>query len=101
MKSFFPLVPPTTCPVLDAGFRPPVLANRAYLAEVDASGCATPLVIAVERDQGRISRYETRVFPSAHPCSPANYFYVERLLKFLHHCRKHPLVVRHEQLVAP
>ena len=83
MKSYFNLIKPRFEPVLDPGFRPPVLANRAFLAEVDASGAAVPLVIAVERDQGRVDRYDTRVFAMSHPRAAANFFYVERLLKFL------------------
>ncbi|OGV68447.1 MAG: hypothetical protein A3K19_10150 [Lentisphaerae bacterium RIFOXYB12_FULL_65_16] len=83
MQSVFPLVEPRFKPVLDPEFRPPVLANRAFLAEVDASGKAVPLVIAVERDSGKVSRFETRVFDPKHPRSAANYFYVERLVKML------------------
>jgi predicted NBD/HSP70 family sugar kinase len=83
MKTYFPLVAPSHVPVLDPDFRPPVLANRAFLAEVDASGSAVPFVIAVERDQGRVSRYDTRVFAMDHPRAAANFYYVERLLKFL------------------
>ncbi|MBT7299215.1 MAG: ROK family protein [Victivallales bacterium] len=83
MKQPFNLVEPTFVPVLDPGFRPAVLANRAFLAEVDASGAGVPLVIAVERDRGRVSRYDTRVFSMDHPRAAANFFYVERLFKFL------------------
>jgi predicted NBD/HSP70 family sugar kinase len=83
MKQHFPLVKPRLTPVLDPAFRPAVLANQAFLREVDASGAAVPFIVAVERDQGRISRYETRVFASRHPRAAANFFYVERLLKFL------------------
>ena len=83
MKELFKLVAPKTVPVLDPDFRPPVLANRAFLAEVDATGKAVPFIIAVERDQQRVSRFATRVFPMDHPRAGANYFYVERILKFL------------------
>lgn len=83
MKSQFKLVKPAHVPVLDPDFRPPVLANRAFLAEVDASGSAIPLLIAVERDQGRISRFDTRIFDPRHPRAAANFFYVERIVKFL------------------
>ncbi|MBO7621783.1 MAG: hypothetical protein J6T06_14830, partial [Victivallales bacterium] len=83
MKELFKLVAPKTVPVLDPDFRPPVLANRAFLAEVDATGKAVPFIIAVERDQNRVSRFATRVFPMDHPRAGANYFYVERILKFL------------------
>lgn len=83
MKEVFRLVRPQTVPVLDPDFRPPVLANRAFLAEVDASGCAIPCLIAVERDRGRISRFDTRIFDMRHPRAAANFFYVERIVKFL------------------
>ncbi len=83
MQQPFRLVNPRFTPVLDPDFRPAVLANHAFLAEVDASGAAVPLAIAVERDQNRISRFDTRVFAMNHPRAAANFFYVERLLKFL------------------
>lgn len=83
MQNGFKLVKPVITPVLDHGFRPPVLANRAFLAEVDASGVAVPCLIAVERDQNRVSRFDTRVYDMSHPASSANFFYVERILKFL------------------
>jgi len=53
-----------------------VLANRAFLEEVDASGAAVPFIVAIERDQGRISRFETRVFAMDHPRAAANFFRV-------------------------
>ena len=83
MKSQFKLIKPNIVPVLDPGFRPPVLANRAFLTEVEASGAAVPFLIAVERDHGRVSRFDTQVFDPKHPRAAANFFYVERLLKFL------------------
>jgi predicted NBD/HSP70 family sugar kinase len=43
---------------LDPGFTPCALWNRAFTAAVEASGKAVPLVIAVEGENGRISRYE-------------------------------------------
>ncbi|NMA21319.1 MAG: hypothetical protein GX927_12140 [Lentisphaerae bacterium] len=83
MKSQFKLIKPAIVPVLDPAFRPPVLANRAFLAEVEASGAGVPFMVAVERDHGRVSRFDTKVFDPRHPRAAANYFYVERLLKFL------------------
>lgn len=73
---------PRFAPPLDAEFRPAVLANRAFLARVDAAGGA-PLVLGLERSNGAVSRFETRVFPDGHPDAAANLFYAERLLKFL------------------
>ncbi len=83
MKMQFNLVKPPTTPILDPDFRPPVLANRAFAAEVAASGASVPLMIAVERDQGRVSRFDTQIFDMRHPRAAANFFYVERILKFL------------------
>ena len=83
MNQEFRLIAPNIIPVLDPDFRPPVLANRAFLKEVDESGCAVPCLIAVERDRGRVSRFDTRVFDMRHPRAAANFFYVERIVKFL------------------
>ena len=74
---------PSVTPPLDPGFRPPALANRHFLAEVDASGAGVPLVIALERSDGARSRVETRVFPASHPRAGASVEYAERLFKFL------------------
>lgn len=81
--SSFTLIPPRFVPPLDKGFRPAALANRAFQAEVVASGAGVPLVLGLERVSGAFSRYETLVFPEDHPRAEANRFYVERLVKFL------------------
>ena len=83
MSAFFSLIAPQTAPVLDPDFKPPILANRAFLAEVDASGTGVPVILAVERDSGKVACYETRVFSMDHPRAAANFFYIERLVKFL------------------
>ncbi|HOK89893.1 MAG TPA: ROK family protein [Candidatus Hydrogenedentes bacterium] len=77
------LVPPETVPMLEPEFRPAVLAHRAFLDAVDATGGGEPLALGLERGDGSVSRYETRVFPDRHPKAEANLFFVERLLKFL------------------
>ncbi len=77
------LIVPRIQPVLDAGFRPAVLANRAFRDEVAASGGGAPLVLALVRSDGSLSRFETRVFPEGHARANANRTYVERILKFL------------------
>ena len=79
----FRLVPPKLVPPLDPGFRPAVLANRAFQQEVAVSGVGTPLVLGLERNDGETSRFETRVFPEGHPGAQANLMYAERLVKFL------------------
>ncbi len=83
MQEPFKLVAPQLQPPLDVGFRPAVLASRAFRREVETSGRGVPLVLALERPDGSISRYETQVFAEDHPRAAANLFYAERLLKFL------------------
>jgi predicted NBD/HSP70 family sugar kinase len=77
------LVAPRVVPPLDPGFRPAALAHRRFLEEVDASGEAVPLVIALERADGARSRVVTRVVAAGHPRFDAGVHYAERLFKFL------------------
>jgi predicted NBD/HSP70 family sugar kinase len=77
------LVKPKFMPPLDADFRPAALANRAFQKAVADSGRGVPLVLGLERDNGALSRYETRVFADDHPQAGANLVYTERLLKSL------------------
>jgi predicted NBD/HSP70 family sugar kinase len=79
----FQLIAPRFVPPLEPAFRPAVLANRAYQAEVAASGQGVKLVLGLERSGGAISNYETLVFPAGHPRAAANLPYVERIVKFL------------------
>ena len=79
--SHLELIPPKITPPLDEGFRPAVLANRNYQAQVKPVG--VPLVIGLERSGGEVSRFETSVYPEGHPNAKANFQYVERLVKFL------------------
>jgi predicted NBD/HSP70 family sugar kinase len=60
-----------------------VLANRAFLAAVEASGRGTPLRLGLERPDGAISTFETMVFAENAPQAAANVAYAERLVKFL------------------
>lgn len=78
-----PLIPPRFAPPLDPDFRPAVLANRAFRAAVQRSGTGEPLVIALERSDGSVSRFETLVFSESHPRAAENLVYAERILKFL------------------
>ena len=77
------LVRPSVVPVLDSNFRPAVLANRKFRKEVEKSGNAVPVVIAIEGADETISTYCTKVFPKGDLRFSANLDYVERLLKFL------------------
>jgi len=77
----FKLVKPRFAPPLDPEFRPAVLANRAFQNEVGSDG--VPLVIGLERDNGKCSQIRTSVFPDGHPQAGMNFYYAERLVKFL------------------
>lgn len=83
MSDAFKLVAPRFVPPLDEGFRPAVLANRAFLKEVEEFAVGVPLILALERADGSISRFETKAFPEGHPRAAANLVYAERLVKFL------------------
>jgi len=72
---------PRFTPPLDAEFRPASLANRAFRAE--ASQVGDPLIIGLERNHAEVSRFETVVFPEGHPRFQENFYYIERLVKFL------------------
>jgi predicted NBD/HSP70 family sugar kinase len=81
MTDSFNLVKPQLLPPLDDEFRPAALANRAF--EQESAVVSVPLIIGLERDDGKLSRFETRVFPEDHPRAKANLYYAERILKFL------------------
>jgi len=83
MNTHFDLVRPAVVPPLDVGFRPAVLANRAFQHAVADAGGGLPLIFALERADGAVSRYETRVFPEGNPRFTANLAYAERVFKFL------------------
>jgi predicted NBD/HSP70 family sugar kinase len=76
------LLKPEFAPPLDPDFRPAVLANRAFRQAAEA-GAATPLVIALERSDGAVSRFETVAWAVDHPQAAANLPYAERLVKFM------------------
>ena len=78
-----PLVAPRVIPVLDPGFRPAVLAVRAFRSLVDGTGSSVPLRIALEQTDGSVFHFETQVLPESHPQASANVAYVERFVKFL------------------
>jgi predicted NBD/HSP70 family sugar kinase len=74
---------PGVIPVLDAGFRPIALGNRAYQRAVAADPARVPLAIALERSEGLVTVFRTEVLPPGHRWYPATEQYVERLVKFL------------------
>ncbi len=75
------LVNPGYAPPLDEEFRPAVLANRAFEQETTTAG--EPLIFGLERGADKLARFEVRIFPDGHPRMPANFYYAERILKFL------------------
>jgi len=77
------LVEPRVKPPLDESFRPAVLYNHAFLDAVRKSGKEEPLGIAIERNDGLTSVFETAVFAEYYGMAKANLPYVERLVKTL------------------
>jgi predicted NBD/HSP70 family sugar kinase len=74
--------PPKIAPSLDPVFRPAALGHRAFAAEADVPG-APRIRIALEQAEGSVFRFDRRILPATHPASEANYFFLERLIKFL------------------
>ncbi|MEI8078694.1 MAG: ROK family protein, partial [bacterium] len=70
-------------PVLDPGFVPAVLWNRAYDAAVAHTAKGQRMVIALERSHGAVSTYATAIFPHVGGYQKLNLKYLERLVKFL------------------
>src|SRR3954463_11127058 len=75
-----PLIAPKVAAALDAGFRPAVLANHAFLAEI---GAGSPIGLAIEQADGSIFHHRTQIAPATHKLAAGNFTYVERLTKFL------------------
>jgi predicted NBD/HSP70 family sugar kinase len=75
------LIKPNIIPPYDPDFRPAALANRAFRADVAQVG--VPSVLGLRRSPNEVSRFETMVFPVGHARFEENFYYVERLLKFL------------------
>ena len=65
---------------LDPGFIPGVVFNREYVKAAKATGQAVPVVFALEREGGLVSRFETVVKPVA---DADTLLYVDRIVKFL------------------
>ncbi len=74
---------PKITPVLDEAFRPAILANRAFLAAVRASGKGQAILLAIEQTDGSVFYFATEIFADGAPGAAGNFVYVERLVKFL------------------
>ncbi len=81
MTQAFDLTKPSFLPPLDEEFRPAVLANRAFRQLANKGG--VPLIIGLERANGQVSRYETKILPESHPQAELNFYFAERLVKIL------------------
>ena len=77
------IVRPLVVPELDPEFVPAVLWNREFRKLVAADQGARTFVIVLERPDGSVSRFESKVLSSGHPLTRLNRRYAERLLKFL------------------
>ncbi len=77
------LIAPRVTPVLDPGFRPAVLANRAFREEARATRAAVAVRLGLEQTDGTVSHFSTQVFPEDHPQAAGNFIYLERIVKFL------------------
>jgi len=73
-------VVPVVLAPLDPGFLPAILFERALFR---GSGKTERLVIAVERENGCVSRRELTVAAEGSELSGATLFYVERIVKFM------------------
>ncbi|HET7009362.1 MAG TPA: ROK family protein [Anaerolineales bacterium] len=83
LTRFHRLEPPAVVPALDSGFRPAVLTNRRFVADVQGRAEGVRLVLGLEQAEGSVSHYSARLLPERHPLADDNYAYAERLLKFL------------------
>ena len=72
---------PAVVPPLEPGFRPMYLALREHARAVGANGVT--LALALERSNGRVSRFSLPVFPDGHERLPESLRLAERVLKFL------------------
>jgi predicted NBD/HSP70 family sugar kinase len=77
------LVKPAVVPPLDSHFRPIALGQRAYARAVADSKRGVPLALALERNDGHTSVFQTEIAAPGTNLDDATRRYVERLVKFL------------------
>jgi len=76
-------IQPKRRPVLDPDFVPASLWNREFQRRVAEEKTGEDLATSLERPDGAISLYSTRILPHQGPAIKLNLRYVERLVKFL------------------
>ena len=69
--------------MLEPGFRPAVLAVRAFDALARESGSPVAVRMALEQTDGSVFHFETRLLPSGHTHSAGNAVHLERFVKFI------------------
>ncbi len=77
------VIAPKFVPVLDPGFVPAVLWNRAYAARAAADPGARPVDLALTRADGTAFRWSGRLLAAGGENDALTLKYVERLVKFL------------------
>ena len=75
-------VTPAVPAPLDPAFQPASLFNTRF-RELAVTAGPVPVRIALERGDGSVSVYGTSVLPANHARAGLNYFYIERIVKFL------------------
>lgn len=83
MTELAQLAQPRIVPPLDTGFVPASLVQRTFRQAVRDSGRATPLAIALERQEGFVSVFRTECFDEDSRFAALNLPYAERLVKML------------------
>ena len=76
-------VTPKVSPVLDPGFVPAVLWNRAFEAKAASDPDAHDLLLALTRKDGTVFRRSLRVLSHEGNNTADNVKYVERIVKFM------------------
>jgi predicted NBD/HSP70 family sugar kinase len=69
---------PKVKPPLDSNFRPATLAHRSFAAKA-----TLPARLALEQADGSVFHFPTRLLPDTAPNAADNFFFVERMVKFL------------------
>jgi predicted NBD/HSP70 family sugar kinase len=76
-------ISPAFRPVLDPGFIPAVMWNRAYRAKVKADTATRPIDIALCRADGTVFRWSGTILAAGAAKDPLTIRYIERHVKFL------------------
>ncbi len=77
------MIAPKFTPVLDPGFVPGALWNRAYQRDAASARDAVRIVLALTRANGSVSVFPTAILPHTDANRARNIRYVERIVKFL------------------